>query len=268
MQFASDEVASRYAFDDADMAIYTQGQTAARRHSETNVTDIERIASGIVGGVLAVSGLSLVARGRVLSGSALGAAGAMLALRSVTGHCPVYERAGVRDADRDTASAPWTQTLALNRSIAIHRPAMDVYAYWRDLQNLPHIIPHLERVDVLDERRSRWFARGPANTPLTWDATIISDQAGESIAWTSPEDSELTMSGSVQFTAVPGVSADTLVRISMEYQPPAGALGGLVAKVFGRDPQRELEKGLRRFKAIMEAGEAIGTHGQPRGACE
>lgn len=267
MSTTTDPLASRYAFDDNDMGIYGLDHPHARpRPSRTNVGGMERIASGIVGGLFALSGISLLARGHTLTGGVFSAAGAAMALRSATGYCPMYDRAGVSDADDELDDrAPWTRTLELEKSIAIHRPASELYTFWRALDNLPQIMDYLERVDVIDDRHSVWTAKGPRDTPLTWNAVITSDVPNQHIAWTSTEDSQFPNTGSVQF--VPIRESDTLVRVALRYDPPAGALGALAATLFGKSPAKVLEKDLKRFKATMEAGEAITTEGQPRGAC-
>lgn len=249
------------------MAIYGLGDTHRGKHGGTNVGELERIVSGVAGGLLAVSGLSLLMRGHILTGGVFGAAGTMMAYRSATGHCPAYEHLGVTDAaDELDARAPWTRALELHASVAVHRPASELYTYWRQLESLPEIMKYLERVEVVDEQRSRWTARGPKNKPMSWEAVITSDVPNEHIAWTSTEESQAATSGSVQFVPIRDGN-DTLVRIAMQYHPPAGALGALAAQIFGRFPSKLLDNDLKNFKATMEAGETIVTAGQPRGAC-
>jgi hypothetical protein len=49
------------------------------------------------------------------------------------------------------------------------------------------------------------------------------------------------------------------------YQPPAGALGGALAKVLGKDPSFMMRQDLRRLKALIEAGEIPTVEGQSHG---
>ena len=44
------------------------------------------------------------------------------------------------------------------------------------------------------------------------------------------------------------------VHVRMTYSPPAGALGHLVAKLFGADPKTELDEDLMRLKSTLETG--------------
>jgi uncharacterized membrane protein len=71
--------------------------------------------------------------------------------------------------------------------------------------------------------------------------------------------------GSVRFESAG--DGQTEVRVSLQYQPPAGVIGATVAKLFGEAPEQQLEEDLARFKAIIErdavaavAGQNGGTH--------
>jgi uncharacterized membrane protein len=53
--------------------------------------------------------------------------------------------------------------------------------------------------------------------------------------------------------------------VSFRYDPPGGALGAFVARLFGQDPDRQIREDMRHFKQIIETGEVPTTHGQPSG---
>lgn len=72
-----------------------QSQSNATGHTTVNVGDMERQASLIGGGVLAVCGLL---RGS-MSGLALAALGGALIWRGHTGHCEMYHALGVNSAE-------------------------------------------------------------------------------------------------------------------------------------------------------------------------
>jgi uncharacterized membrane protein len=112
------------------------------------------------------------------------------------------------------------------------------------------------------ERHSHWVAHGPAGTTVTWDAEVIDDRPDDLIAWRSLAGADVDHAGSVRFEEAPG-GRGTFVRVCMVYHPPGGALGAVVAPLFGTDPGRHLHEGLRRFKQLMEAGEMATTSGQP-----
>jgi len=44
-------------------------------------------------------------------------------------------------------------------------------------------------------------------------------------------------------------------------------LGAAIAAIFGESADHQVKEDLRRFKQIMEAGEAPANEGQPRGRC-
>ena len=74
---------------------------------------------------------------------------------------------------------------------------------------------------------------------------------------------EVDHAGSVHFE--PDVGDHTLVRVILRYDPPAGRLGARVARLFGEDPATQVADDLRRFKQVMEAGDASAAaqDGQP-----
>jgi uncharacterized membrane protein len=47
----------------------------------------------------------------------------------------------------------------------------------------------------------------------------------------------------------------TFVTVTIAYDPPAGEIGRLVAKLFQREPKIQARQDLRRFKQLMETGE-------------
>jgi uncharacterized membrane protein len=152
----------------------------------------------------------------------------------------------------------------VKKSVAVNRPPEECYRFWRDFERFPSFMQHIESVQVLDERRSHWRARGPAGTSIEWDAEITEDQPGQLLAWRSVAGSEVDNAGSVRFTPAGG-GKGTIVQVQMEYHPPAGKAGALIAMLFGEEPAQQVEQDLRRFKQLVETGEIPTTEGQPHG---
>ncbi|HYP25401.1 MAG TPA: SRPBCC family protein [Blastocatellia bacterium] len=146
--------------------------------------------------------------------------------------------------------------LSYVETCTIMRPPEEVYGFWRDFRNLPRFMNHLESVDVIDERRSHWVAKGPLGATVEWDAEITDDTANESISWRSLEGSEVDNYGTVRFTRAPG-DRGTEVRVEIEYNPPGGALGAGIAKIFGEAPEQQVKDDLSRFKQVLEIGEVV-----------
>ena len=142
----------------------------------------------------------------------------------------------------------------IERVTTINKPVHEVYAFWREFQNFPRFMRHLESVEVMGERRSRWRAKAPAGQSVEWDAEILEDREDEWIAWRSLPGSQVENSGSVRFSPAPGARG-TEVRVQLQYSPPAGRVGRGIAWLFGEEPEQQIHDDLHRFKQLMETGE-------------
>jgi uncharacterized membrane protein len=149
-------------------------------------------------------------------------------------------------------------------SIAIDRSPEELYAFWRDFTNLPVFMMNLESVTLLDSVRSHWIANGPLGKRVEWDAEVYNDKQNELIAWRSLENADVINAGSVRFEAGPE-GHGTFVRVTVNYNPPAGAIGASLAKFLGAEPQQLIKEDLRRLKQMMEAGEMATIDGQTSG---
>jgi uncharacterized membrane protein len=148
-------------------------------------------------------------------------------------------------------------------TVAVNRPPEELYRFWRNLENLPRIMPHLKSVSVTHGNRSHWVAKGPGGIPVDWDAELIDDRPDRCLAWRSHEDAEVYNAGSVQFEPAPG-GGGTFVTVELLYDPPAGSLGAVIAKLFGRDAG-EVRADLGAFRQLMETGESPPGAGRPAG---
>ena len=152
------------------------------------------------------------------------------------------------------------------KSVTINRPRHEVYAFWRALERLPEFMIHLESVTVTGDGRSHWVAKAPGGS-VEWEAEITEDRPGDLLSWQSVEGSSVPNGGSVRFADAPA-DRGTEVRVAIHYDPPGGAAGALVAKLFGEEPSQQLVDDLRRFKQVMETGEVVRSEGSPAGAGE
>lgn len=228
-----------------------------------NVGRTERIASGIAAAAVAAVAL----RRKRLRPLLLPLAGNLIA-RAITGRCAVNRALGRNSARGEraspVASVPRGEGIRIEQSVLVNRPAEELYRFWRNFENLPRFMDHLESVTVLDENRSHWVAKGPAGTRAEWDATIHNEIENQLIAWRSLPGAEVNNAGSVHFTPSAGGMA-TEVRVVLSYNPPAGKLGAAVARLFGEEPSKQVEDDLRRFKQVMEAAEVTGNSRHPAG---
>lgn len=154
----------------------------------------------------------------------------------------------------------------VTKTTTINSSPEELYRFWHDFENLPRFMRHLESVQVTGAGRSHWKAKAPAGQTVEWDAEIVEDKPGELIAWRSLEGADVENSGSVRFSPATG-GRGTVVTVQVEYDPPGGKAGALVAKLFGEEPEQQVQDDLRAFKQVIETGEVVlseatihGTH--------
>lgn len=158
-----------------------------------------------------------------------------------------------RDADTRVAEAGRDESKVTAAVVTIARPPQELYDFWRDFSNLVGVMENVDAIDVADATRSTWTVKAPAGRTVSWDAIVTEDRPGELIAWQSAEGADVKSSGRVEFRdAGPRGS---VVRAVIAYDPPGGAIGQLIAKLFQREPAIQARRELRRFKQYMEAGE-------------
>jgi len=229
-----------------------------------NVGRVERWLSMVAGGALAAYGL----KRRELPGGAAAIAGAALLYRGATGHCDVYHALGINHAGSTGTRRPGTGIVAdrgsdtraqlgggrgihVEESTTVNRPLGDLYRFWRNFENLPTFMEHLDSVSMREEGVSHWVAKGPAGVPVEWDARIINEVPDKVIGWQSLDGSTISTAGSVNFDREPN---GTRVTVHLQYHPPAGRLGAAVARIFGEEPNQTIREDLWRFKQLMETG--------------
>ncbi|HEX5472186.1 MAG TPA: SRPBCC family protein [Lacipirellulaceae bacterium] len=215
-----------------------------------NVGNAERAVSIAAGAGLGLAGM---ARGG-LRGLALGALGAGLAWRGLTGHCSCYAALGINRAKRKPSTAiPARHGCKFEKTIVVSRRPDELYRFWRRLENLPQVMRHVKRISAVDAQRSHWVADGALGREVEWDAEIINERANRMIAWGSLTGGDVETAGSIHFQPLPN-GRDTQVTVSMKYNPPAGKLGAGIASLMGDGLGDKLEEDLQNFKEVMESG--------------
>ncbi len=138
-------------------------------------------------------------------------------------------------------------------TVTINRPARELYDFWRNPANLVQVMDNIRSIEPIDANRSRWTVRAPAGRMVSWEAVITEDVPGERITWQSAEGADVANSGRIEFRDAG--ERGTVVRATIAYEPPGGAIGQLIAKLFQREPRIQSRRDLRRFKQLMETGE-------------
>jgi uncharacterized membrane protein len=149
--------------------------------------------------------------------------------------------------------------IGVEKTIAVEAPVDQVWELWSNFENFPRFMTHLREVRKLDEGRSHWVAAGPAGIPVEWDAVVTDWVPQQFIAWASVEGSAVESSGQVRFR--PTSSGSTEIDVRMEYSPPAGPAGHVIASLLGSDPKRAMDDDLLRLKSLLEEGKTRGAEG-------
>ena len=154
--------------------------------------------------------------------------------------------------------------ISVRQTITINAAPAELYGFWKNVENLPLFMEHLESVSKVNERVSHWVAKAPAGACVEWDAEIIDDQPERRLGWRTLPDSQVTHEGMVSFEPAIG-GRGTVVRVEMLYLPPAGKVGVWIARLFGEEPALQVGDDLRRLKQLLETGEVATTLGQSSG---
>jgi uncharacterized membrane protein len=224
-----------------------------------NVSEAERTASLLGGGLLAGFGLSRMSLGCL----ALAALGGAFMYRGLTGHCHVYGALGLNTAEPHgpATAIPAGHGIKIEKAVTINRSPEELYRFWRNLENLPRFMHYIRAIKA-QGNRSHWVVQAPMGSKVEWDAEIINERPNELIAWKSVPGSEVDNTGSVHFHPAPS-GAGTEVKVTLKYDPPAGQIGATFAKLLGDDPEKQIQEALRELKQMMEAGEVPTATGKP-----
>lgn len=148
-------------------------------------------------------------------------------------------------------------------SFTINKPLEEVWNFWRNFENLPRFMTHLQEVRPTSHRHSHWTAKSPAGT-VSWNAEIVDEREHEFLVWRSVQESDIETRGSVEFRRAPG-NRGTEIHVAMDYRVPGGRLSAAVASLFGESAGQQVREDLRHFKQLLETGEIPSTVGQPHG---
>ncbi len=167
------------------------------------------------------------------------------------------QRRSPNDAPTRTLKSSPEDMHLTGRSVTINKPAQELYDYWRDFQNLPRFMENVVKVTPKGAGSAVWTIKAPHGT-VDVETQMVYDVPGRRIGWRSVEGSDIETEGYVAFNDAG--KRGTVVEAVIAYQPPAGAAGRLIAKLFRREPQIQARHDLKRFKMLMETGEIATSH--------
>ncbi|MDZ4797688.1 MAG: SRPBCC family protein [Bryobacteraceae bacterium] len=239
--------------------------TLLKKKQDTNVSEMERWISLVAGAGLVAYGVSR----RGPSGLGWAAIGGGLAWRGASGHCNVYQTFGIdtreRGYEKGTGAdkgVPYHLGIRIDHEIRINKSAEELYRFWRNLENLPRFMSHIDSVQDRGNGVSHWTVRGPAGLKLEWDAEIVNEIENKLIGWRSLPGSQVDNGGSVHFE--PAGEGQTVVRVELQYNPPAGGVGARISKALGEDPEKMIAEDLQRFRELMETGAVASRNSKQR----
>ena len=210
-----------------------------------NVGKLERIASILAGTALLVKGLQNEEK---KSGIAMAIAGGMLFFRGATGHSIIYTIAGKKKLP-DTV-----KNINIMTKLTVNSPRQEVYDFWRKLSNLPLFMTHLEKVEVIDSKRSHWSAKVPGHLgKIEWDAEIVKEIDGELLGWNSLPHASINNAGKVEFRDADENGTEITVLIT--YRAPFGDVGEGIASMLNPMFKKMITKDVKNFKRYIEAGD-------------
>lgn len=236
--------------------------TKIMSNTDVNLNQTERVISGVAGGGLLAYGIK---RGGA-AGATLAVVGGLLGLRGAMGHCQIKDALEVSkkaNNGKSNAQSWFSGKVEVKKAVTIDKSPAELFAFWRNFENLPQFMNHLESVIIIDDRRSHWKAKAPLGTTVEWQAEITSEVFNEKIAWRSLEGADIVNSGSVEFRPTKNRGTEVVVHIT--YEAPGGKIGALAAKIFGEEPNQQVSEDLRRFKSLIEAGLIMKVEGQSSG---
>jgi uncharacterized membrane protein len=208
---------------------------------EVNIGKVERIVMAATGAYLLYKAFSGSEKntGKAIMG------GTMFA-RGVTGYCPVYDLSS-------KTSVLKSSNVNIRTEVTINRPVTEVYAFWRNLENLPRFMGHLETVEEKDRITSDWTAKGPAGIgKVSWTAQILMDEPNNVLSWHSMPGSTIDNAGKVRFTD--NGDNTTTLDVTISYHAPLGVAGEAAAKLLNPYFEKMVKEDIQNLKKYLETG--------------
>ena len=199
-------------------------------------------------------GLSRRSRG----GACLAAAGTTLVYRGATGHWPVYSTLGVTTVGRsdDTRVAlggDRRHPRARVRPDSSGRSTRSTASGAASRTCRVHEEPRATSPTSATAARTGWRAARPGR-PSSGTPRSSTRSQNKVIAWERCPAATSSAPARCTFEPVRGGTPHAADG-HLQYEPPAGRAGALVAGSFGREPSQTIREDLRRLKQLLEAGE-------------
>jgi uncharacterized membrane protein len=150
----------------------------------------------------------------------------------------------------------------IQKTLHIDAPVPEVYRFLSNYENFPQFMRNIRSVQVYPDGRSHWIVSGPLGTSVAWDAITTRTEPDRLIEWSTIVGSPVEHAGTIRLDSEG--NGRTRMHIRMSYNPPAGAVGHVVAKMFGADPKSEMNEDLMRLKGRLESARNLGDASKQR----
>jgi uncharacterized membrane protein len=207
-----------------------------------NIDQSERVFSLIAGSYLLFKSFKNIVKHPFLAVNGMAASG-FLIYRGATGICPIYQKIG-----KDTTDP---EAIHIIETITVNVPREKVYAFWRELSNLPKFMKHLKSVVEINEVESRWTANTPGKLiDLNWNAEITHEEKGKYLGWQSTS-GMIENAGKVEFNdTLNAIGTD--LHIEINYFPPVGSVGRGITSLFNGIFEKMIREDIQHFKHYVE----------------
>ena len=209
-------------------------------HFYKNVSPAERGASLLAGAYFLYDALGKEKRSSleaVLAG--------YLLYRGVSGNCFVYNAIGKTKPDNRS------RNVNIQLNMIVDKPREEVYTFWRNLENLPLFMEHLESVESLNDSISVWEANLPGNVgTIRWKSEIVKERPFELLGWQSLPGSSIENAGKVEFHDAG--EGKTELHVVISFHAPGGIAGESAARILNPVFEDMVEEDVRNFKWFIE----------------
>jgi uncharacterized membrane protein len=224
-----------------------------------NLGSPERALSIAIGAAVLINGLRIGGAGGILQ-VALGTLGL---IRGASGHCAVKKALTPTPFEEVFQQEHgWKNSEAVTRSITIGKPRSDVFAFFKEPQNIGELIPWVNTVERTGDRSSRWTATTAMGRKLQCNLELQEQQPDTLLRWDTGVDSMWRHDMALHFSDAPG-DRGTEVKAVIVGKPGLGKLGYAAALAIAGFTDKALLNLLHSIKQRLETGEVSTNHLQP-----
>ena len=205
-----------------------------------NVSPTERAVSLLAGAYFLYDGLGKNKKS-ILESILAG----YLLYRGATGNCAAYTAIGKTKPDNRS------RNVNIQVRQIVNRPRKDVYDMWRNFENLPLFMEHLESVKSLNDSISVWEAKIPGGIgKVRWKSEIVKERPYDLLGWHSLPGSSIESAGKVEFKDASDHATE--VHVVVSYHAPGGIAGEGAARLMNPVFEDMLREDITNFKWFVE----------------